>query len=575
MKRFWHIVTVVAAAAGMISCAATSRTAFRDRLPSGYEDGYAPYYYHTEGIKAYAVQGDTARGIDLFRRALEIDSAYAPASYELAELLMAGGDLEAATGFSRNAMRLDTANLTYRSQLGRVLVLSGRYDEAMDIYTRLMREDSHNPMNYKLLAALYEFDRQPYSALSILDTAEMRLGRMEEISAYKRELSLRLRLYDKAIEETEKLIADYPYDDDNYRVLGDIYVAMGRDSLAEANYREAFRLDSTNINTLAAMADYYLGRNDAPAYLRMLQRIFASDDMPFAKKRDVFGQLTSDVPFYRDNYFAINTLAGILIAKYPDDYEAVDLYATHLIRGGEVEQGLSFYKAYLALHPDRIEPYDEVVWIEAYLQRPDSVAKYSDMGLRRFLGNTDLLVSKAYAYIAEEDFDRASKVFRTACRTAANDSVRSALVGTLGDIAYQTGRTHRCYRYYRRALRLDPDNAGVLNNYAYYLGEEGRELERALAMSRRANELVPRNASSLDTEGWILYLMGRYEEARKVMQLAVSYDGNNSAVLLFHYAEVLYAMGDTFLASVYWERALNRGYDPETIRKRMEMIEEK
>lgn len=574
MRKAWHIVAVVVAAAGMVSCAASARTASRDRLPEDYAGRYAPYYYHAEGIKAYAVQGDTARAQHLFRRALESDSTYAPASYQLAELALAAAP-EEALAYSREANRLDTTNLTYRNQLGRILVVTEHYDEAMDIYTRLMREDPHNPMNYRLLAALYEFDRQPYSALAILDTAEMRLGRMEEIAAYKRELSLRLRLYDKAIEETKKLIADYPYDDENYRVMGDIYAAMRRDSLADANYREAFRLDSTNINTLAAMADYYLSRNNLPRYLRMLQLVFASDGMSLDKKRDVFGQLTSDVTFYRENYFAINTLAGILIAKYPDDYGVVDLYATHLIRSGEVEQGLSFYKAYLALHPDRIEPYEQVVWIENYLQRPDSVAKYSEMGLRRFPGNTDLLVSKAYAYISGNDFDRAAKTFRTACRTAANDSVRSALVGTLGDIAYQQGQRSKCYAYYRRALRLDPDNTGVLNNYAYYLGEEGRDLERALAMSRRANELMPRNATSLDTEGWILYLLGRYEEARKTMQLAVSYDRDNSAVLLFHYAEVLYALGDNFLASVYWERALDRGYDPVVIRKRMEMIEQK
>lgn len=574
MRKAWHIVAVVAAAAGMISCAATSRTASRDRLSADYAGRLAPYYYHGEGIKAYAVQGDTARATRLFRLALEADSTYAPAAYELAELTLAASPDE-ALAMSRRANRLDTANLTYRSQLGRMLVVTERYDEAMDIYTRLMREDPHNPMNYRLLAALYEFGRQPFSALAILDTAEMRLGRMEEISAYKRELSLRLRLYDKAVEETEKLIADYPYDEENYRVLGDIYAAMGRDSLARVNYGEALRLDSTNISTLASMADFYLERDDAPAYLRTLQPIFASDDMALAKKLDVFGQLTSDVSFYRNNYFAINTLAGILIAKYPDDYDVVNLYATHLIRGGEVEQGLSFYKAYLALHPERIEPYDEVVWIESYLQRPDSVAKYSDLGLQRFPDNIDLLVSKAFARIAENDLEGASKVFRTAARKADNDSVRSALVGTLGDLAYQQGQTRRCYACYRRALRLDPDNVGVLNNYAYYLSEEGRDLEQALAMSRRANELTPRNASSLDTEGWILYLLGRYEEARKVMQLAVSYDSNNSAVLLFHYAEVLYALGDEFLAGVYWERALNRGYDPETIRKRMEMIEKK
>lgn len=257
MRKAWHIVAVVAAAAGMISCAATSRTASRDRLPADYAGRLAPYYYHGEGIKAYAVQGDTARATRLFRLALEADSTYAPAAYELAELTLAASPDE-ALAMSRRANRLDTANLTYRSQLGRMLVVTERYDEAMDIYTRLMREDPHNPMNYRLLAALYEFGRQPFSALTILDTAEMRLGRMEEISAYKRELSLRLRLYDKAVEETEKLIADYPYDEENYRVLGDIYAAMGRDSLARVNYGEALRLDSTNISTLASMADFYL-----------------------------------------------------------------------------------------------------------------------------------------------------------------------------------------------------------------------------------------------------------------------------------------------------------------------------
>ena len=95
MRKAWHIVAVVAAAAGMISCAATSRTASRDRLPADYAGRLAPYYYHGEGIKAYAVQGDTARATRLFRLALEADSTYAPAAYELAELTLAASPDEA------------------------------------------------------------------------------------------------------------------------------------------------------------------------------------------------------------------------------------------------------------------------------------------------------------------------------------------------------------------------------------------------------------------------------------------------------------------------------------------------
>ncbi len=95
-------------------------------------------------------------------------------------------------------------------------------------------------------------------------------------------------------------------------------------------------------------------------------------------------------------------------------------------------------------------------------------------------------------------------------------------------------------------------------------------MEKAAGMSRRANELSPSNATYLDTEGWILYLLGRYEEARTVMQQAVSFDRTGSPVLLFHYGEILYALGDTFMAEIYWKRALEKGYDAEIIRQRQE-----
>ena len=47
-----------------------------------------------------------------------------------------------------------------------------------------------------------------------------------------------------------------------------------------------------------------------------------------------------------------------------------------------------------------------------------------------------------------------------------------------------------------------------------------------------------------------------------------------SPVLLFHYAEILYALGDAFMAEVCWKRALDKGYDAEIIRQRLEKKQE-
>ncbi|HIW97442.1 MAG TPA: tetratricopeptide repeat protein [Candidatus Tidjanibacter gallistercoris] len=569
--NYKKIIAGIMAAAGFVSCTVVSR----GTSPTGGEfgGGNAPYYYHAEGIKAHTVKGDAQAAVACFEQAIRADSTYAPGYYEIAEILLEEHP-ERAVRYSETANALDTSNLAYQNQLGRALVMAEKYDEAMGIYTRLMRDDPHNPLNYRLLAALYDYKGQPFTAIAILDTAEMRLGRIEELGMYKREILIRVRLYDKALEETKKLAHDYPYDESNYRVLGDIYSAMGEDSLALANYGEAIRLDSSNTTTLSSLADFYRRSNDAAGYLSTLKRIFENDGVPLEGKRKIFADVTSDLDFYRRNYFAINSLISTLIARYPDDYGVVDLYAMHLIRGGEPEQGLRLYKSFVGIAPDTPEAYTQIIGLETYLERPDSVAKYADMALARFPDRLDIRLAKGYARLSMKDTAGAIRTFREAYRTAPDDSTRSVVAGIVGDVYHEIGDVRRAYARYGKALRLDPDNSGVLNNYAYYLSEEGKDLEKALAMVRRANELSPGNATFLDTEGWILYLLGRYDEAKPVMQQAVSFDMTDSPVLLFHYAEILYALGDTFMAEVYWKRALEKGYDEETVRRRLETTKE-
>ncbi len=559
----------IAVAAGFLSCTVTSRGPLRPTPERDLGGTNAPYYYHAEGIKAATVNGDKAGGLAYFHRAMKADSTYAAAYYEIAEILLETDPAQAVT-FSKTAYGLDTANLAYRNQLGRALVMSEQYDEALGIYTRLMRDDPHNPLNYRLLAALYDYKGQPFTALSILDTAEIRLGRIEELSAYKREILVRLRLYDKAVDEAKKLLRDYPYDEDNYRMLGDIYRAMGEDSLALTNYTEALRLEPDDLETLSSLADFYRRANDAEHYLSTLKRLFENDRMSSESKKRIFADITSDLEFYRRNYFSINSLASTLITKYPHDYAVVNLYAMHLIRGGELQQALELYKSFIGIEPDEPEAYRQVIGIESFLERPDSVIEYTDLALARFPDDQELRLTKGYALLTLNDTRGAIRTFRETYRTAKEDSTRSVAAGILGDAYHELGDLHKAYRQYGKALRLDPNNAVVLNNYAYYLSEEGKELEKAAGMSRRANELSPSNATYLDTEGWILYLLGRYEEARTVMQQAVSFDRTGSPVLLFHYGEILYALGDTFMAEIYWKRALEKGYDAEIIRQRLE-----
>ena len=109
----------------------------------------------------------------------------------------------------------------------------------------------------------------------------------------------------------------------------------------------------------------------------------------------------------------------------------------------------------------------------------------------------------------------------------------------------------------------------VLNNWAYFLALEGRDLERALAMSTRVQELTDKNPTYMDTQAWILFRMGRYEEARPILRQAIALDGHRSMELLVHYGDVLHALGEQYLAETYWKRALDKGYDKAEIERRL------
>jgi Tfp pilus assembly protein PilF len=138
---------------------------------------------------------------------------------------------------------------------------------------------------------------------------------------------------------------------------------------------------------------------------------------------------------------------------------------------------------------------------------------------------------------------------------------QSGVWGTKGDLYHETGDRKKTFAAYDKALSLNPDNVLVLNNYAYFMAIGGGNLDRALEMTVKANSLEPNNATYLDTHAWVLYLRGDYAEAKRIMGQALPLDRENNPELLIHYGDILWALGEDFMATRYWKRALEAGYE--------------
>ncbi len=114
---------------------------------------------------------------------------------------------------------------------------------------------------------------------------------------------------------------------------------------------------------------------------------------------------------------------------------------------------------------------------------------------------------------------------------------------------------------FRRALELNPDQPQVLNYLGYSLVERKEKLEEALEMIERAVAREPGNGYIVDSLGWALYRLGRYNGAVGYMERAAELMPVDP-VINDHLGDVLWAVGRKTEAEFQWRRALSF-IDPE------------
>ncbi len=119
----------------------------------------------------------------------------------------------------------------------------------------------------------------------------------------------------------------------------------------------------------------------------------------------------------------------------------------------------------------------------------------------------------------------------------------------------------------RELLELNPDDTGILNNFGFHLADQGRKLDEAEAMIRRAIELdhdaklkvgVPEAESGnyLDSLGWVLFKRGKYPEALKALeQAAKDVELSENGVVWDHLGDVYFRLEQNDKAKAAYMRA--------------------
>ena len=106
------------------------------------------------------------------------------------------------------------------------------------------------------------------------------------------------------------------------------------------------------------------------------------------------------------------------------------------------------------------------------------------------------------------------------------------------------------------SLKVSPNQAYVINYLAYSWIEQGVKIEKSLEMLEKANRLKSNDPFIIDSLGWALFKLERYEESKSYLQTAVKLMPADP-IVNDHYGDVLWKNGNEIQARYYWEYVLN------------------
>lgn len=517
------------------------------------QNNFRSHAAYLEALKNHK-SGNTALAEKQFKEIARRDPANDAVFFYLANIYMQRDETGNAIDALKNAIERDPNNTWYRQYLARIYTFTGQTDQAIELYDRLRIEFPLRSELYDGLIDLYIRRQEFEKAKEVLEDIEKSVGINEATG---------LTRYNLLIFQGESEAAlDYLKDFDKQygtprtaTVIGDSYATAGEDSIAQQYYNKALELAPDYVPASFGLAEIYRIQGEFELYFKQMSQFMLNQDVDAVMKSEYMKQILSNIRFVQVFLPQIDTLMNNMYSAHPYDSTIAYDYALFLVQSDKTGEAMDVLYNNLQLYPNSREAHRQYLSIIYYMEMWSPMIEKSKEALKEFPEDTGFMQLKGIAQMYNENLNESVETFKRILLYSKDSATTVNTLTTIGDLSYRAGNKKEAFKYYRKTLRKEPYHLPALNNYAYFLALEKKQLRRAYRMSKITVEKEPDNPTYLDTYAWILHKMGRNEEALKVLKHAMVYGGNESAEILDHYAEVLYALGERNLAIMYWNQA--------------------
>lgn len=500
-------------------------------------------------------KGNLEEAFKLINQSLVIIPGDAAANYEKARLLLAMGRKDEALQYSSLAVNNDVHNKWYKVLYARIAKANDKYDEYVKVYEDLVEEYPSNLDFLQELAFAYYFTGDYKKSIISFNDIEEMMGINEGISTQKVDLYDRLGKPDKALMEYEKLIEYDPNQVRYYALLAEYSIKTNNPDKAIWAYEKIIELNPDDPYVHISLADYYRKENEIQKSFEELKLGLANQELELGTKINILISYFTGNLDEEQKRQALE-LSEILRTAHPDDALAETFYASMLYENEDYAGARELFIKILDSDGSNYANWEQLLFCDLYLEDYVSLAINSEKTLEYFPSYALPWFFAGVAHFQNKDFEKALNSLVTGKEFVVNNNALLVqFYSTLGDTYNELEKYTASYESYDKTLSLNPENTIVLNNYAYYLSLRKEDLTKAETMAKKAVELDPYNSNNLDTYAWVLFQLGKYDDALNWIKKAYQNGGESSGVVNEHYGDILFKLGQKEEALKYWQEA--------------------
>ena len=513
-------------------------------------------YIFVEAVKQKLL-GNGGDALKLLENSLIVNPRSDAAYFQMAQILIASGNLEKGKQKALSAYNLDPDNFWY------LVMLAGTYyelkntDSASIFYEKAVKKFPDRDDIKITLANIYSEKSEFLKALDLFKILDNKYGINRVSSSGSVKNLMWAGKWTEAKEITEKLITLYPEEILFKGLLAEIYRGMGDFTRAEGVYKQLIDQNPGNAQVQLALCDFMIEEKKFDDLVILLNTVAINDKVSRTDKISLFAQLIENEELIKENGETFLFSVMVLESAYPADEIIVLLKPELFLKTGRNKEAATRLEEIIRMQPQNYFAWEKLLL--AYLQDKDYINLESRSRECATKFNRSYLAKLLYATAAIENgnYEIALEELRKADILAGSDE--EMLLQSLSlraDVYYRMKNFEKAFETFEQALAKKKDDLILLNNYAYYLAEKDLNLKEAEKMAERVTGMEPGNNTFLDTYAWVLYKRGKYRNAEKVMNQIFKSTDKDDAEYYEHYGFILKKLRKCDEAVAAWTRAI-------------------